>query len=146
MLPHGIRTVLLDQTSVTNLVPSQTIGKNTVPSVFTDNPMQGAVPPYVVIESQGTDPMMTLEATYNNTLVGDDIDIVSYAFSIPAARALNDAIRAVFQDFIGAAGSNDTIKAVGWTAENYSYVYPDDGRDTKFHKITTSYHVLSTPS
>lgn len=145
MLPDGIRTYLLTQTTVTALAPSQVVSGIPFPAVFVDNPPQGVVPPYVKIVSNGTDPMMTLDPTYNDTLIGDDIDFVCYGTSATNARALSDAVQAVFQDYSGAAGSSNTIKAVTWTDENYGYDYPDDGRDVKYHKITTSYHVQSTP-
>ena len=38
---------------------------------------------------------------------------------------------------------SDAIKAVWWMDENYSYDFPDEGRDTKYHIITTVYQVMS---
>jgi hypothetical protein len=74
----------------------------------------------------------------------EDISIDAVAFSLPAARTLSNAIRTYFDSFTGAATAGsvtDTIQGVFWQDQSYSYLYPPDGGDTKFHTITTKYLV-----
>ena len=142
MLTHGLRTLLLAQSSITSLIPSQTVNRITFPGIFCDNAPQGVKPPYVVIHAMATDPMLTLD-TYSESLKSDDIEIDVVCYSVPQARSISDTIRQFIDDYNGAAGDNDTIKAVLWNDENYSYDFPDEGRDTKYHIITTSYQIMS---
>lgn len=146
MITHGIRTVLLAQSSITTLAPSQTVGLNTIPAIFTDNAPRGIKPPFVLVELEATDPMLTLDSTYDNSLIENDINIVACAYTPEDARALSNTIKSAFEDYSGTAGSSDTIKAVNWMDETYESFYPDEGRDTKYHQITTSFKVFSKPN
>ena len=230
MLTHGLRTLFLAQSAITSLAPAQIVNRVTLPVVFCDNAPQGVQPPYIVIHANATDPMVTLDATYNESLKSDDIDIDVIGYSIPQARKISETVRQYFDDYLGffAAGTNvgtaaalnstfgplaivggadgvkgvqlstftgtyqvanaqqsyslfvylpngtqttvaaastglytntsgtysqtsvtstaepsDIVHAVIWQDENYSYDFPDEGRDTKYHIITTSYQVMS---
>lgn len=230
MLTHGLRTLLLAQSAITSLAPAQVVGRTTYPAVFCDNAPQGVQPPYVVFHANATDPMVTLDATYSESLKSDDIEIDVVGYSVPQARTLSETIRQYFDDYLGffAAGTNsatadllnstngsfavvgqadgvkgvklpsftgtyqvaniqqsyslyvylpngtqttvaaastglytntsgtysqtsvtattepsDVVHAVIWQDEGYSYDFPDEGRDTKHHIITTSYQIQS---
>lgn len=230
MLTHGIRTLFLAQSAITTLAPAQAVGRVSFPAIFTDNAVQGIKPPWIVIRALTTDPLMTLDPTYNESLKSDDIEIDCIGSTPVSARNLSETIRAFFQDYQGfvAAGNNsatatlmdathgtlaivggvdgvkgvklpsfagsfkvantdstntlnvylptdtlttvapetiatytnvvgvysqdsttttnaptDLIKSVEWQDESYSYNYPDEGRDTKFHIATVSYKVMS---
>ncbi len=94
-------------------------------------------PPYVVITDIRKDTMLTFDGTYGMTAT--EIDIDCYGFSEPSARALSDTIRQFIDDYTGAAGDSDTINAVLWQDRGYSYDYPAEGRDTRYHTITDSF-------
>lgn len=139
-LTMGLRTLLLAQTSITTLAPTQIVGGITLPAVMCDNTNQGMKPPWVIVNSDDEDdPVATLDGT-----ICEDISIDSVAFSEQAARALNAAVKSYLEPFVGtatAAGVTDTIQGVFWQDQNYSYDYPPDGGDTKFHKVTSKYQV-----
>ena len=237
MLTHGMRSLFLATPAIVAMVPAQTVNRVSLPCIFTDNAPQSVVPPYVVMHSTATDPMLTLDS-YSESLKSDDVEIDVVGYKIPQARAISETIRQFFDDYRGvdAAGTNqstaallpstfnvvgsvdgtrgvrcptftgsisvcnisqsqslpvypesgaafnggatnaafsvpagntatftqtaaltytattsassngepsDCIKAVLWQDENYSYDFPDEGRDTKFHIITTVYQVMS---
>ena len=139
MILHGIRTLLLAEATITAVLPSQIINRVTVPSIFVDNPIQRAQPPFCVINGITEDPMLTL-AEANFGLRTSEVDIDVWAYDEPTGRSAMNTIRTYFDDFSGTAGDY-TIKAVLWQDEAYRYVRLDEGRDTRFHVSTTSYLV-----
>ena len=145
MILHGLRTLLLDQQAVTLLCPAQTINRVLYPGIFCDCAVQGFKPPYVVLTQIGGDPMLTLDS-YSETLKAIECDIDSYSYSIPTARSLDRTIRQFLDDYSGVAGPDYTIKAVLFDEPVYSFDYPAEGADTKFHIVSTGYMIqYSTP-
>lgn len=146
MIDHGLRTLLLAQAGIAALVPAQTINRNTVYPIFCNGPMQGVVPPFVVITAGGGDPMLTLE-TFSETLKEAEIDVRSYGYSQVDAETLHKTIRQFLDDYVGAAGASDTIAAVvNWTEPVTGYEVQAEGLDSKFYFTETMYTIqYSTP-
>jgi hypothetical protein len=146
MIMHGLRTLLLAQSSITALAPAQTLHGATVPAVVCDNAPQGMSPPYVVLTDISSDPMNTLDA-YSESLQSVEVDIDCYSYSEPAARTLGQTVWRFIRDYTGAAGSDDTVKAVVvQDSGTYRYDFPAEGRDTRFHIVTLSMLIqYSTP-
>lgn len=146
MIMHGLRTLLLAQSSITALAPAQTINGISIPSIVCDNAPQGMVPPYVVLTDISNDPMNTLDA-YSETLQAVEVDIDCYSYSEPAARTLGQTVWRFIRDYTGAAGADDTVKAVNVEDNGtYRYDFPAEGRDTRFHIVSLSMLIqYSTP-
>ena len=146
MIDHGLRTLLLAQAGIAALVPAQTINRNTVYPIFCNGPMQGVVPPFVVIKAGGGDPMLTLEA-FNETLKEAEIEVRSYGNTQVDAETLHKTIRQFLDDYVGAAGASDTIQAVvGWTEPVTGYDIQVEGLDSRFWWTETTYTIqYSTP-
>lgn len=146
MIMHGLRTLLLAQTSITTLAPAQTVKGISTPAIVCDNAPQGMVPPYVVLTDISSDPMNTLDA-YSESLQSVELDIDCYSYSEPAARTLGQTVWRFIRDYTGPAGSDDTVKAVVVEDHGtYRYDFPAEGRDTRFHIVTLSMLVqYSTP-
>lgn len=144
MIDEGLRTLLLAQSGITTLAPSQTIERNTVPAIFCNSAVQGVKPPFVVITIIGGDPYLTLESTYHEGLRSAEVDIDCFDYSSSAAATLNKTIRQFLDDYTGAAGANDTIAAVLHDTPVSGYDYPSEGFDTKFHYVTTTYRIQYT--
>lgn len=144
MIDEGLRTLLLAQAGITALVPSQTVNRVTVPSIFVDNAEQGAEPPYVVITITDGDAMLTLDGTYHDTLREAEVDIDCFSYDRTEAATINTTIRQFLDDYSGAAGASDTIKAVLHDTPVPGYDYPAEGADTKFYYMTTTYTIQYT--
>ena len=146
MIDHGLRTLLLAQTSITTLVPSQTLNRVSTPSIFCNSPAQGARPPFIVITITGGDPYLTLDGTYHGGLMTAEVDIDCFAYSAEDAATIEKTVRQYLDDYTGAAGASDTISAVLHDRPEPGYDYPAEGFDTKFHYLTTSYLIQYTQS
>lgn len=119
--------------------PSQVVRRITVPAVFCHSALQGFKPPYIVISETSTEPMLTLaEPVFGMRSL--EVDIECYGYSEPEARAGSKVVREIFDDYTGAAGDN-TILAVIWQDEGYIAINPREGRDTRYHVVTTNYTV-----
>ncbi len=145
MITHGIRTLLLAQSSITTLVPTQIVNRVAMPSIVCDHAPQGMQPPFVVIRDTGTETYSSL-GPYTETLKGASVEIDCMAYQEPSARTLAQTIRQFFDDYSGAAGASDTIKAVIWDDEKPAYSKPNEGRDTRYQIVTEPFFVqYSTP-
>lgn len=138
MIVEGLRDLLLDQSSITALCPSQPANRVNTPTIFCDAPSQGVSPPFIVITDISTDPMPCLDGHYG--LRSAEIDIDCYAVSATAARTLSITVRDFLRDYDGTAGDTE-IKAVIQTDEADGYATPQEGRDVKFYYQTTTYQV-----
>lgn len=146
MIDEGLRTLLLAQAGITALVPAQTVGTVSVPGIFVASAVQGFDPPYVVITITGGDPYLTLD-TNSETLKTVELDIDCFSYDKTAASSLDRTILVFLDDYTGAAGASDTIKAVVDFGEGVpGYENPQEGRDTKLHYVSRQYEIqYSTP-
>jgi hypothetical protein len=146
MIMHGLRTLLLAQSSITTLAPAQTIKGISIPAIVCDNAPQGMEPPYVVLTDISSDPMGTLDS-HSESLQAVEVDIDCYSYDEPAARTLGQTVWRFIRDYTGAAGADDTVKAVIVDDHGtYRYDFPAEGSDTRFHVVTLSMTVqYSTP-
>lgn len=150
MIETGLRTLLLAQSSITTIAVPQIIDKVTYQGIFNEHPVQGFVPPFVLISMTDRDPLAHLGAT--SGLQFTDFDIDAYHYSHPGALALGKAIQDFFfppgggGDFSGAAGADDTILAVLYEGKRYDEVFEDQGRDVRQHISSLSINVQHQPS
>ena len=153
MIDEGLRTLLLAQPSVVDLVPPQTIEGIVFQGVFVQNAYQGFFPkrhddadmPFVVIDRLGGDPMLTLD-DYSETLKSADIEITSFSLDGTKARDIDLTIRQFLDDYTGACGSEDTIKAVLFDEPATGYDVPETGADIRLYWVTRGYEIqYSTP-
>jgi len=142
MLTNGLRSLFLAQASIVALAPAQTVGRVSIPAVFCEDAPEGFRPPYVVIKHVGTDPLLSLDSTYNESLKADSVDVESVAYSVADSLTLGDTIRRFFDDYTGnvtADGITDVIKAVQWQNHLFDYDYPQDGSDRKHNQSIHSF-------
>lgn len=138
MLTHGIRTLFLAQSAITSLAPAQTVGRISYPAVFCDNAPEGVKAPFIVIKANKTDPLVTLDATYSESLKADDIDIDCYSKSITGARQLSETIRQFFDDYQGVQASGTTQGTATTLDTTYGLLSVVGGGDgTKGVKLPT---------
>mgnify|MGYP003424046824 FL=1 len=139
MIIHSIRSLLLSQPSIVTALPSQSVNRVSLPAVFCDHAPQGFTPPFAVVTDLGQDTMLTLaDPVFGMRALELDIDV--YGYDEPSTRSAMQTIRQFFDDYSGPAGDN-TILAVIWQDESYSYVKSNEGRDTRYHVATTNYLV-----
>jgi hypothetical protein len=112
VIESGIRTLLGAQSSITNLLTSQTIGTVTFNGIFVQQAKQGFIPPFIAIKRIERDPMACLDGTVG--MMSSDIVVSCVALTSDKADAVAKAVTDYFKDYTGAAGS-DTIDAVIWT-------------------------------
>lgn len=131
-IESGLRTLLLAESTITALTPSQTIGSVSFPAVFLDAPAEGVKPPFVVITQTGFEPNKRLDGT-GGTIRFTELDIDCYASNRPAATALATAVSDYLDDYVGAAGASDTVDAVLYEGHSDDTVPLDDGRDQRHY-------------
>ena len=139
----GLRTLLLAQSSITTLAPSQTVGGVSFPCVFLDHPAEGVKPPYVLITQMSHDPYKRMDGT-GGTLRMTDFDIDCYATNRPASIALATAVEVFLRDYVGAAGASDTINAVLHDDTVDDVVNTGDGRDQRHYVRSLSFRIQHT--
>lgn len=142
MIDTGLRTLLLAQSSITTLAPSQTIEGISTPSIFNEEPPQGANPPFIVIVQTDHDPMVALDGTYGMQMTTFSIDC--YANELPAAGTLRTTVGTFLNDYSGAAGASETINAVILQGNSYRKLYAQDGTDTRQRIASASYLIQHT--
>ena len=127
-------------------MPAQTVETVSVSGIFLVGAVQGFNPPYAVITITGGDPYLMLDAN-SETLKTVELDIDCFSYDKPAASLLDRTIMLFLDDYTGAAGANDTIKAVVDFGEGVpGYETPFEGRDTKLHYVSRQYEIqYSTP-
>lgn len=135
----NLRTLLLAQSSITALVPAQTVGGVSYPSVFNENPAQGVRPPFILISHIDRDGMLNLGVTHGTAKTNIDIDC--YANTFVAADAIGEAVKTFIQDYRGAAGSG-TIDAVELQDIRYDAIYEDQGRDVREHIVSLNIDIF----
>lgn len=146
----GLRTLLLAQPSITGIAVPQTVGGVTFEGIFNEHPVEGFLPPFVLIAQMEFDPLAHLGATSGLQFTGFDID--AYSRSYPQARDLAKAISDFFfppdgsGDYVGSAGPNDTIKAVIYETRRYDEVFEEQGSDIRQHIFSLSITVQHQPS
>lgn len=146
----GLRTLLLAQPEITGIAKTQTVNNIVIEGVFCEHPVEDFLPPFVLISQMTLDPLAHLGATSGLRFTEFDID--AYSRSYPEAIALGNAIENFFfpsdgsGDYSGAAGQDDTIKAVVYDGKKYEEVYEDQGSDIRQHIISLSITVQHQPS
>lgn len=142
MIEAGIRTLFLAQSSITTLVPAQTIDTKSFSGVFVQQSKEGFKPAsgkgLIVIERTGRDPMVALDGTYG--MQSSDITVNCIAKASDDADAIANAVTDYFKDYTGAAGS-DTIDAVIWTDSNMDDYPPPDGTDVPWKVVALEFTV-----
>lgn len=142
MIDTGLRTLLAAQSSITSLAPSQTIEGISRPSIFNEEPPQGAALPFIVITQTDHDPLPTLDGTYGMEMTTFSIDC--YTNELPAGQTLRKAVSDFLKDYSGAAGASDTINAVIWQGNSYRKLVNPDGTDTRQRIASSSYLIQHT--
>lgn len=135
----GLRTLLLAESTVTALCPSQTIKGASRGSIFVRKAEQGAKPPFIIITRIDNDPLLALDGTYG--MESSEVDIDCYEYTDVKAEALADAVSDYLDDFSGAAGGSDTIDAVLLESRNDFEVPEDDGSDRVRYVVTLSFTI-----
>lgn len=139
MITHGLRTLLLAQSSITTLCPAQTIRGASRDCIFVSKVLQGIKPPYIVISRISHDPMKCLDGT--SGMASSEIDIDCFEYTEQEAQALAEAVKAYLMDYSGAAGGSDTIDAMLLDDMNDFQNVEDDGDDTWRFAVTLSFTV-----
>lgn len=139
-LKNGLRTLLLAESSITSLVPAQTVDGDSVSAIFVTTADQGAKVPYLVISRTGHDPMKAMDGTTG--MAQTDIDIDCYAGTPAEADALATAVEAYLKDYSGAAGGSDTIDCVLFEDKNDFENTEGDGNDQWRYVVTLSFTIF----
>ncbi len=142
MIDTGLRTLLLDQSSITTLIPAQTINGTSHPAIFNEEPPEGVLPPFIVISLIANDPMLTLDGTYG--MQASNFDIKCFAYKFEDAKTLSRTVRTFLDDYSGAAGGSDTINAVLLQGVSYDKLYNQDGTDSRQRIATLGYLIQHT--
>ena len=135
----SLRTLLLAQSSITALVPAQTVGGVSFSGIFLDHNAEGFVAPFVLLTMVDHDPLKRLDGT-SNGLAFTDFDIDCYCSNRPAAIALAAAVNSFLKDYTGAADT-DTIDAVLFQSMRDDVVFLGDGRDQRHYVRSLSYQI-----
>lgn len=140
-LETGLKTLLLAQSSITSLVPAQSIGGTTYNGIFNESPEQGFVLPYILIHQIDCDPMVALDGT--SGMMDYEFDIDCYATKYATALAIADAVADYLKDYSGAAGSS-TINSVVWLGKRHDRIYEGQGRKVVFNIVSLSFQIFGS--
>jgi len=135
----GLRALLLAQSPITALCPPQTIRGITYDGIFNEHPVEGFLPPFVLVAQMSFDPLLHLGST--GGLADTEFDIDCYSRSYPGAMALADQVQDFLEDYTGPAGDDDTIKAVLLQGRRYDKVIEGQGADQRQHVISVSFQI-----
>lgn len=135
MILIGLRTLLLAQSSITDLVTND--GGRKV-GVYIEKAPQGAALRYVILADIDEDPYAALDGTTG--LKATEIDIDSKGATYDQAMALAEAVDAFFKDYSGAAG-DQTIAAVVKQNRLTQWEPLEDGSENGRFVVTDSYLV-----
>jgi len=144
MITTGLRMLLLAQPSITNICKPQSIGGEKFQGVFNEYPAQGFKPPFVLISQTDLDPLVALDGTYG--LRSNQFDFDCYSRSYPEAEQLGDIVETFINDYTGAAGPADTIKAVIFESRRYDEVFEAQGGDQRQHIQSISITLQHQPA
>lgn len=127
-----LRTLLKAQAAITTRLADNK-------SVYVgSNAGQKSQLPHIVISTNSTDPLGTLEETEG--LKFEDIDIDCKATAQAKAGALADAVSGFLKDYTGTAGDS-SIKAVIWNDQSDDYVPDGEGTDTGVYYETLDFSI-----
>ncbi len=135
----NLRTLLLTQSSITTLVPAQTVGGTSYPSIYNERQVQGASRPYIVISHIARDSLLSLGTTHGAAKTNIDIDC--YANTLLAADAIGEAVKTFIQDYSGAAGTG-TIMAVELQDMQHDMIEEKQGRDVVEHIVSLNVDIF----
>lgn len=138
----GLRTLLINEASITTLVASQSVRGSTCPGVFVEHPVRGFQLPYILIHQVGIDPMVCLDGTTG--MESYEIDIDCYAVEAHDAIAIGNAVSDYLKDYTGAAGADDTINAVIWQGKRMDVIQEGEGRDVQYHIVSLSFQIQAS--
>lgn len=125
MITDGLKTLLLAQSSVTDLVGTR---------IFKTAARQGTDKPYIVIDRIDSEKYKGLSG-YLSTQHAE-VDIECWASTQTAAAALAKVVSDYLDDFSGATGGTETILAVHQVGEADNYAPPKAGGEiTEFVTI-----------
>lgn len=137
-IESGLRTLLLTQSSITTLVPSQVVEGTTYYGIFNEYPEEGFKLPFILISQVSFDPYVTLDGTAG--MGSYEIDIDCYANKYSTALAIADAVTEFLKDYSGSAGSN-TINAVIWLGKRHDRIFEGQGRKVIQNIVSLSYQI-----
>lgn len=125
MISEGLRTLLLAQSSVTDLVGTR---------IYVTVARQGITQPYIVIDRVDNEKYKGL-AGYLSAQHAE-VDIECWASTQTAAAALAKIVSDYLDDFSGATGGSETITAVHQVGDVDNYATPQGGGEiTEFVTI-----------
>lgn len=139
MIETGLRQLLLAQPVITGIAQPQRLASGTYPAIFNEHPVQGFIPPFVIIAQTSLDPLKALDGTYG--LRFTDIDIDSYSRSYDEALRLAGVIEDFLKDYRGTAGNEDTIRAVLFEGKRYDEIFEAQGSDQRQHIVSLSFQI-----
>lgn len=140
MIESGLRSLLLDQPSITGLARPGVVDGVTYDGVFSEYAPQGFRPPFVVVRQIDSDPMGDLTDTDGLETTDFEIDAVSRSFD--EAQSLARKIAVFFRDYEGEAGPDDVIEAVIMGSKRVVQLDDESGADQRMHVITRAYQVM----
>lgn len=116
MICEGLRTLLLAQSSVTDLVSTR---------IFVTAAKQGEVLPYIVIDRVSDEKYKGLSG-YLSTRHAE-VDIECWGKTQSTAASLAKIVSDYLDDFSGATGGSETVLAVQQVDEDDTFDPPDSG-------------------
>jgi hypothetical protein len=137
VIETGLRTLLLDQPSITGIARPGKAKDVTHDAVFNETAPQGLAPPFVVIRQVDNDPMGTLAETAG--LEATTFEIDAHSRSYDDGLQLRKNIDEYLKDYSGNAGPEDKIEAVIMGDKRYENVPEDQGGDQWQHVFTRSF-------
>lgn len=118
MICEGLQTLLLAQSSVTNVVGTA--------GVFVSAAKQSASPPYVILDRVSDEKHGALDG-YVSTSRHCEVDIYCYDTTPQDAAALAKIISDYLDDFSGATGGSETILSSHQIDDYDTFDEPEDG-------------------
>lgn len=140
MIEAGIRSLLLEQSSITGIARPGVVDGVTYPGVFNEYAPQGFRPPFVVVRQIDSDPMGDLTDT--DGLESTEFEIDACARSYDEAQTLARNIARFFRDYEGEAGPEDVIEAVIMGSKRVTQLDEETGADSRLHVVTRAFQVM----
>jgi len=135
-MQKGLRTLLLAQSSITNVVGAA--------GVYSQRAPQNASPPFIVLHKMSTEENKTLTGVTGSTRFMD-FDIDCKATRYGSAQDLAIIVRDFIKDYTGTAGG-ETVSAVLLNGEAEDYEPPSDGSDIGLHVVTVDASIQWVPA
>lgn len=134
MITEGLRTLLLGESSVTDIAGQKVYGEWAAQSVG---------PPYVIISRTSDDPQGDLTQTSGKRIAQFDVECHGKTGS--QAASLAKAVADFLKDYTGAAG-DETIEAVAYNGENDDTLGPQEGEQHPSFATILDLTVIYTPA